>query len=441
MKKKINLIIVSLIVTVILGINISYAITANDASNSKSSFFSVNKEKLSQGDTLEMTIDLSQIDYDEFEFRLTSNIDMDEIYADDDSADNSNITVNSESDDSDLSLNINKQNLDLSQIVLYYQIPDSIKVGTKIKLNAQIVISEEDNVDNESANKNNDENNKENNDNGSTNNDLSNNGNDNVNNDKNNSNNRNNSDTNNNEDSKVNTNMTVNNENSSEKVVYEKQIQITIVKQDSNSNNANMGNGNLNNNTSNNNSNSGSENSNNENDKNQNNGVMQNPDGNTNNAGNMEQGTNSKNPNQDQATDQTMQGMSNMQDSMQTQTSNKSSAQASMNTLQSASSSETLKSASTQVETAIYNGSNNNYLSSLEIDGVELTADFNKEKTTYFATVEGLDSITVTAIAEDSDSKVSITGTDLKSGENKILISVTAENGNVRYYRIYVTNN
>jgi hypothetical protein len=95
----------------------------------------------------------------------------------------------------------------------------------------------------------------------------------------------------------------------------------------------------------------------------------------------------------------------------------------------------------TQEETATYNGSNNNYLASLEIDGVELTSDFNKEKSTYFATVEGLETITVTANAEDSSSKVVITGTDLKSGENKVLISVTAENGEVRYYRIFINNN
>jgi formate-dependent nitrite reductase cytochrome c552 subunit len=94
-----------------------------------------------------------------------------------------------------------------------------------------------------------------------------------------------------------------------------------------------------------------------------------------------------------------------------------------------------------QMEVATYNGSNNNYLSSLEIDGINLTSDFNKEKLTYFATVEGLETITVNATAEDSSSNVAITGTNLKSGENKVLISVTAENGDVRYYRIYVTNN
>ena len=29
----------------------------------------------------------------------------------------------------------------------------------------------------------------------------------------------------------------------------------------------------------------------------------------------------------------------------------------------------------------------------------------------------------------------------MKPGDNKILISVTAENGDVRYYRVFVTNN
>lgn len=95
--------------------------------------------------------------------------------------------------------------------------------------------------------------------------------------------------------------------------------------------------------------------------------------------------------------------------------------------------------ARTEVET--YNGSNNNYLSSLEIEGVQLTTDFNKEKSTYFATAQNIETITVTAVAEDSSSKVAITGTNLKSGENKVLISVAAENGDVRYYRIFVTKN
>lgn len=95
----------------------------------------------------------------------------------------------------------------------------------------------------------------------------------------------------------------------------------------------------------------------------------------------------------------------------------------------------------TNTETAVYNGSRNNYLASLEIDGETLNTTFNKENTTYFVQTEGKTELNVSVTKEDSKSKVYITGnTSLKTGENKILISVTAENGNVRYYRLYVTN-
>ena len=88
---------------------------------------------------------------------------------------------------------------------------------------------------------------------------------------------------------------------------------------------------------------------------------------------------------------------------------------------------------------ATYNGSNNNYLSNLEIEGIELNTAFNKENGTYFINTNSTDSINITATAEDSTAKISIAGNNnIQEGNNKILISVTAENGNVRYYRIYV---
>jgi hypothetical protein len=150
-----------------------------------------------------------------------------------------------------------------------------------------------------------------------------------------------------------------------------------------------------------------------------------------------------ENTNKEQPGNQPNEMTSKNQNAMQNmQGTNSNQVVESTSSMQSMSNSGTNEKTSvTQGETATYNGSNNNYLSSLEIDGVQLTSDFNKETSTYFATVEGLETITVTANAEDSNSKVAITGTTLKSGENKILISVTAENSDVRYYRIYVTKN
>ena len=101
-----------------------------------------------------------------------------------------------------------------------------------------------------------------------------------------------------------------------------------------------------------------------------------------------------------------------------------------------------LSSMPSQTETAVYNGSNNNYLTSLEIEGENLNTIFNKENTTYFVQTNGKTELNVKATAEDDESKIYVTGNEnLKTGENKILISVTAENGDIRYYRVFVTNN
>ena len=95
---------------------------------------------------------------------------------------------------------------------------------------------------------------------------------------------------------------------------------------------------------------------------------------------------------------------------------------------------------STQTQKVRYNGSDNNYLSSLVVDNYSFNKDFKKEGLNYFISVdESVSSINVSAIAEDSNSKVYINGnTNLKSRINKVLVSVVAENGNVRNYRIYV---
>ena len=90
------------------------------------------------------------------------------------------------------------------------------------------------------------------------------------------------------------------------------------------------------------------------------------------------------------------------------------------------------------VESAIYNGSNNNYLKNLIVKDIELNTSFNKENTTYFIKVTNTSNLKITATAEDSTAKVVITGNDsIKEGTNKILIAVMAENGDTRYYRIF----
>lgn len=72
-----------------------------------------------------------------------------------------------------------------------------------------------------------------------------------------------------------------------------------------------------------------------------------------------------------------------------------------------------------------------------------LNKEFSKENSTYFITVEkDVSSLEIIANADDETSSVRIYGNEeIADGTSKILISVTAENGNVRNYRIYVTKN
>lgn len=94
----------------------------------------------------------------------------------------------------------------------------------------------------------------------------------------------------------------------------------------------------------------------------------------------------------------------------------------------------------TQGET--YKGSQNNYLKSLSITGVEFKNEFKKTAADYFARLDddGLEKVTVNAVAEDSSAIVTVYGnTNLKDGKNKIIINVTADNGDIRTYRIYLT--
>ena len=88
----------------------------------------------------------------------------------------------------------------------------------------------------------------------------------------------------------------------------------------------------------------------------------------------------------------------------------------------------------------VYAGSWDNYLDSLSVDGFEFTRKFNKIRDTYFMTVP-LDTteLTVNATASDSSAIVAVSGnTDLPEGRSKIMVNVTADDGSVRIYRIYV---
>ena len=86
--------------------------------------------------------------------------------------------------------------------------------------------------------------------------------------------------------------------------------------------------------------------------------------------------------------------------------------------------------------------SGNNYLSSLSVAPGTLSPSFSKDKTSYHVTVnETQTSIAVSASAEHSKAKVSLNGVqkDLQMGDNTVKVTVTAENGDKRTYKILVT--
>ena len=95
---------------------------------------------------------------------------------------------------------------------------------------------------------------------------------------------------------------------------------------------------------------------------------------------------------------------------------------------------------STSESKTTYQGSADNYLESLTVDGYKFTQAFHKTRNTYFTTVEaGVSALEVDAEPSDDSANVVITGADnLSEGRNKVMVSVTADNGDVRVYRIYV---
>lgn len=84
--------------------------------------------------------------------------------------------------------------------------------------------------------------------------------------------------------------------------------------------------------------------------------------------------------------------------------------------------------------------SKNNNLKSLSIDGLKLKPEFNKNTTEYkVEATSNTERVKVNASKEDSKASISGTGThDVTEGENKIKVTVTAENGSTKTYTIIV---
>lgn len=83
----------------------------------------------------------------------------------------------------------------------------------------------------------------------------------------------------------------------------------------------------------------------------------------------------------------------------------------------------------------------NNNLSSLKIDGYDLTPSFDKDTLEYSVTLEpGTEKINVSAEVEDKTATIKGTGeVSVSEGVNTIEVVVTAENGNEKTYKVIVT--
>lgn len=86
------------------------------------------------------------------------------------------------------------------------------------------------------------------------------------------------------------------------------------------------------------------------------------------------------------------------------------------------------------------NGSPNNKLSGLGVEGFTITPTFSSDITSYNLIVSpSVSSVTVNAVPLASTASISGAGTiQLQSGNNEIMVSVTAQNGTVRNYVIHV---
>jgi len=85
--------------------------------------------------------------------------------------------------------------------------------------------------------------------------------------------------------------------------------------------------------------------------------------------------------------------------------------------------------------------SSNNYLSSLEVIGYNLDQEFNKDTLEYSVEVPGdVEKVNIKAALEDNTASLSGTGEiTVSEGVNKIIIKVTAQNGNEKNYIINLT--
>lgn len=87
------------------------------------------------------------------------------------------------------------------------------------------------------------------------------------------------------------------------------------------------------------------------------------------------------------------------------------------------------------------NKSGNNYLKSLTVEDATLSPEFERQNERYNVTLNNPEAnkIIINAEAEDSTAKIEGTGErELTDGINNIRVTVTAENGNVKFYDLTI---
>ena len=160
MKKSKFIIILILVVILIMG-SFVYA-TKEQKQNKNKLFLSVDKEEASSGEIVTMTLDLSQVEYDEFVLTIQADkqiINNSEINTQEDS-NNNKVAVMEKEDiilekENDLTMKLyaNKQNLCSSEIKLCFIVPDTLNIGDKINIYATIEEINSDSLNNEESEK------------------------------------------------------------------------------------------------------------------------------------------------------------------------------------------------------------------------------------------------------------------------------------------------
>ena len=130
MSKKIKIMIVSAISLIIIGLLIVKIFASNDTS-----FFKVSKNEIAPGEIIEMNLDISNVEYEKFYFKLSSNIDMSKLVV------NEDVTIEKNVDSACVYIDKNEKNFDV--ISFEYHVPEDIKIGECIEFVAQIIIESE----------------------------------------------------------------------------------------------------------------------------------------------------------------------------------------------------------------------------------------------------------------------------------------------------------